>query len=64
MKRIEVKEFKKLALRLEVKDNSFASTSIGSMTNVYNFCNFCNFSNFSFSTSRILLLIFSNFSNS
>ena len=54
MKRIEVKVFKKLALRLEVKDNSFAGTSIGSMTNVYNFCNFCNFSNFSFSSSRIL----------
>jgi hypothetical protein len=41
----EVKEFKKLSLRLEVKDNTSAGEVSGE-TIVSNFFNFSNFSNF------------------
>jgi hypothetical protein len=53
----EVKEFKKLSLRLEVKDNTSAGEVSGE-TIVSNFFNFSNFSNF-----KRNLLIVSNFSN-
>ena len=58
--KMEVKEFKKLSLRLEVKDNSLAVQSPAS--DVAAACgivsNFFNFSNF-----KRNLLIFSNFFN-
>ena len=62
MMMLEVKEFKKLSLRLEVKDNSLAVQSPASDVAaacgiVSNFSNFFNFSNFK------TLLIFSNFFN-
>ncbi len=53
---LEVKELKKLSLRLEVKDNTSAGEVSGE-TIVTNFFNFSHFSNFK------TLLIFSNFFN-
>ena len=49
MRDLEVNEFKKLSLRLEVKDNTSANDFSGEsiVANFSNFSNFFNFSKFS-----------------
>ena len=73
MMMLEVKEFKKLSLRLEVKDNSLAvqspasdvAAACGIVSNFFNFSNFSNFKrNLLIFSNFKTLLIFFNFSNS